>query len=270
MRNLIKKKLRQETGASITFALLLFLICAVVSSVVLTAATATSGRMSKTAEYDQRYYSVTSAAELMKAQLDGKTVSIVKVTESTQKTRYTDGIAGEAGSVKEDTPKIYLVADKTAAGITDADLIERSQIAGDGMNETYVSSLRAASILNDAAWHYSQEKDEAAEKELKLSSSLASGENDPLAAVMEESVDAAGNIVLTISNAGETGQQYALLLTFMADKHTDTGSRSVDGPREDIDTAPDGTVTYNVTTTVTTTEVTSLTWQLTGIETVTK
>ena len=76
MRNLIKNKLRQETGASITFALLLFLICAVVSSVVLTAATAASGRMSKTAEYDQRYYSVTSAAELMKEQLDGKTVSI--------------------------------------------------------------------------------------------------------------------------------------------------------------------------------------------------
>ena len=270
MYNLIKNKLRQETGASITFALLLFLICAVVSSVVLTAATAASGRMSKTAEFDQRYYSVTSAAELMKELLDGKTVSIVKVTESTQTTPYTDGIAGEAGSVKEDTPKIYLVADKTAAGITDADLTERSQIDGDGTNATYAASLCTASILNDAAWYYLQKKDEAKEKELKLSSSLASGESDPLAAVMEESVDAAGNIVLTISNAGAEGKQYTLRLTFMADKHTDTGSRSVDGPREDIVTAADGTVTYNVTTTVTTTEVTSLTWQLTGIETVAK
>lgn len=270
MRNLIKNKLRQETGASITFALLLFLICAVVSSVVLTAATAASGRMSKTAEYDQRYYSVTSAAELMKEQLDGKTVSIVKVTESTQTTPYTDGIPGEPGFINETSPKIYLAADKTAAGITDADLTERSQIDGEGTNAIYAASLRAASILNDAAWYYSQEKDEATAKELNLSSSLASGENDPLAAVMEESVDAAGNIVLTISNAGAEGKQYTLRLTFMADKHTDTGSRSVDGPREDIVTAADGTVTYNVTTTVTTTEVTSLTWQLTGIETVAK
>ena len=270
MHNLIKKKLRQETGASITFALLLFLICAVVSSVVLTAATAASGRMSNTAEYDQRYYSVTSAAELMKEQLDGKIVSIVKVTESTQTTPYTDGTAGEPGFINETSPKIYLVANKTAAGITDTDLTDRSQIGGEGMNATYVSSLRAESILNDAAWNYSQEEPKATVKELNLSSSLASGENDPLAAVIEESVDEAGNIVLTISNAGGEGKQYTLRLTFTADKHTDTGSRSVDGPQENIVVTESGTVTYDVTTTVTATEVTSLTWQLTGIETVAK
>lgn len=63
--NRLKKKIRSQTGASLTFALLLFLVCAVVGSVVLTAGTAAAGRMSKISEMDQRYYSVNSAAKLL-------------------------------------------------------------------------------------------------------------------------------------------------------------------------------------------------------------
>ncbi len=63
--NRLKKKIRSQTGASLTFALLLFLVCAVVGSAVLVAGTAAAGRMSKIAEMDQRYYSVNSAARLL-------------------------------------------------------------------------------------------------------------------------------------------------------------------------------------------------------------
>ena len=61
----IKKKLSSQRGASLTFALLLFLVCSVVGSVVLTAGTAAAGRMSEISEMDQRYYSVNSAAKLL-------------------------------------------------------------------------------------------------------------------------------------------------------------------------------------------------------------
>ena len=61
----LKQKLKSQTGASITFALLLFLVCAVVGSAVLVAGTAAAGRMSKVAEMDQRYYAVNSAARLL-------------------------------------------------------------------------------------------------------------------------------------------------------------------------------------------------------------
>ncbi len=61
----IKKKIQSERGASITFALLLFLVCAVVGSAVLTAGTAAGGRMSQVAEMDQSYYSVSSAARVL-------------------------------------------------------------------------------------------------------------------------------------------------------------------------------------------------------------
>ncbi|NLC32861.1 MAG: hypothetical protein GX781_06145 [Clostridiales bacterium] len=49
MKKRIMNKLRSRTGASISFALLLFLVCAVLCSVILTAATAASGRMSSLA-----------------------------------------------------------------------------------------------------------------------------------------------------------------------------------------------------------------------------
>ena len=61
----LHNKLRSRRGASITFALLLFLVCAVVGSAVLVAGSAAGGRMSQVAELDQSYYSVTSAARLL-------------------------------------------------------------------------------------------------------------------------------------------------------------------------------------------------------------
>lgn len=61
----IKNKISSQRGASLTFALLLFLVCSVVGSVVLTAGTAAAGRMSEISEMDQRYYSINSAAKLL-------------------------------------------------------------------------------------------------------------------------------------------------------------------------------------------------------------
>lgn len=68
----VRNKIRSRRGASLTFALLLFLVCAVVGSVVLTAGTAASGRLAELAESEQRFYAVNSAAELMVDQLCGE------------------------------------------------------------------------------------------------------------------------------------------------------------------------------------------------------
>ncbi|MBR0283418.1 MAG: hypothetical protein IJQ81_17795 [Oscillibacter sp.] len=62
----ISKKLKSERGVTILLALLLFLVCAVTGSVVITAGTAASGTISERAKLDQRYFSVTSAAELLR------------------------------------------------------------------------------------------------------------------------------------------------------------------------------------------------------------
>ena len=75
---MVWRKLKSNTGASIIMALLLFLVCAVIGAVVLTAGTAASGRVSGLTEMDQRYYAVSSAAELLAREIKGKTVTIVR------------------------------------------------------------------------------------------------------------------------------------------------------------------------------------------------
>ena len=74
--NAMKNKIKSQRGASITFALLLFLVCAVISSAVIVAATAAAGRLSTMEEMDERYYAVTDACELLCKRLDGKTVTV--------------------------------------------------------------------------------------------------------------------------------------------------------------------------------------------------
>ncbi len=76
MHDLIMNKLRSRKGASLTFALLAFLVCAAVGAVLITAATASAGRISKLAESDRRYYAVSSAAQLFCDALDGQSYTI--------------------------------------------------------------------------------------------------------------------------------------------------------------------------------------------------
>lgn len=88
----LRAKLKSESGASITYGLLLFLVCAVLSSVILIAGSAAAGRIANLAETDQRYYSVTSAAEFVKDSIDGKTVTkvIVHETDDSQSVYWVD------------------------------------------------------------------------------------------------------------------------------------------------------------------------------------
>lgn len=72
----IIKKWRSRRGASITFALLLFLVCAVVGSLVLAAGFAAAGRLAKLADSEQRFYAVNSAAELVLDQLCSSEVTV--------------------------------------------------------------------------------------------------------------------------------------------------------------------------------------------------
>ena len=87
----IKKKLNSQRGASLTFALLLFLVCAVIGSVVLVAGTAASGRLAGLADYEQRFYAVNSAAELLAEEITaGKTTVTMTRTTKTPITKTYD------------------------------------------------------------------------------------------------------------------------------------------------------------------------------------
>ena len=91
MKRSIFKKLRSNEGASLTFAILLFLVCAVAGAIILTAGTIASGRLADKAKMDQRYYHVVSTAEFFKDILDGKQVVIIREKDSSGTTLKVEG-----------------------------------------------------------------------------------------------------------------------------------------------------------------------------------
>ncbi len=97
-RKAISNKVRSTRGASLSLALLLFLICSVLGAVVLTAGSASAGRVADMAEMDRRYYNVSSAAELLGGELGGKTVRIERTRETVTTVVTTGIVSGEAGN----------------------------------------------------------------------------------------------------------------------------------------------------------------------------
>ena len=261
MKNKIKNKLRSQTGASITFALLLFLVCGVLCSVILTAATAASGRMSQIAEADQRYYAVTSAAELLKELIDGKTVSIAEVEETTYTTSYTYGVAGAPTEV-DSYSKTYIVPDKKVGEIDEA-------IDYVGMN-LVDPGYKSDTIQKDAALNINSGQ-EVKNRKLAVTSNIYSQAGldfDALAVTIEENLDAEGNITLTIYNKyrkkdaeSKAGERYTLVLLFGADKSETSNSRT-----ENISSTAENDNTYIVKTKTTEIKFTTVTWNLTGIK----
>ncbi len=98
----IREKLRSRKGASLIFALLAFLVCAVIGTVVIAAASASGGRVKDMAAMDQRYYAVTSAAELFKEELNNQSFSFERVHEEEYKTVT---IYSKAGDGSLNTPE---------------------------------------------------------------------------------------------------------------------------------------------------------------------
>ena len=180
----LKQKLKSQAGASITFALLLFLVCAVVGSVVLTAGTAAAGRMSELAKMDQRYYSVTSAAQLLRDTIDGESVVLEQINTHTK-----TGDAPETSDFGEVTWKSPDDETMISPLIRDA----AAKLTGDeSIPETGTNS----------SW--------------QISSSLP---KDTLKTNINETLDSDGTMTLVISNdTGETsGYIYSLKMVFTAD-----------------------------------------------------
>lgn len=268
MRKRFYSKLRSQTGASITFALLLFLVCAVLCSVIIVAATTSAGRMSGIAEADQRYYAVSSAAELLQALIDGKTVSIVKVEKSWTTTTYSSGVitGTEPAPVPdgEIASATYIVPDKKASEIDETtDLVDSNMIGGLGFS---IDSILedAAKNVNDAATLNN--------RYLALTSTFYSSvglDYDALAVTISEKLDTDGNITLTIYNAknakredSTVGDRYTLILPFGVDRSESTNTKT-----ENVSSTAVSDTEYTVVTKTTKTTITTLTWQLTGIKT---
>lgn len=76
--SVFNNKLNSKNGASILVALFVLLVCTIISSIVVTAGFASAGRIVGVAQSDQRYYTVTSAANILKDTIENNSVTIVR------------------------------------------------------------------------------------------------------------------------------------------------------------------------------------------------
>lgn len=80
----LKNRLASRRGASLLFAMLVFLLCALAGTAALTAASANSGKYAHMREDQRKYLAVSSAVELMKDQLtNSRFIATLKTTEVT-------------------------------------------------------------------------------------------------------------------------------------------------------------------------------------------
>ncbi len=74
MKKTILAKLKSDSGASLMAALLFFIMCATVGSIILAAATASSGRLAGLKRNEQAHYAVNSAADVLANVMEDKKV----------------------------------------------------------------------------------------------------------------------------------------------------------------------------------------------------
>ena len=261
----IRKKLASERGASITFALLLFLVCAVLSSVIIVAATAASGRLSRLADMDRRYYSVTSAAGLLRDVLDGKSIT-VEHTKTTQTTTTANNPAmsgaatGKPVTVSDITT--YTLGGQTTPIVIDATV----QAEGDPADLSDYGSF----ILSRIAHQYADtsDKDESVKAfPFTENYTLEAGDNENLTCDVFSTMNADGTVVFEVRNnidseASKDKDQYILSITFKADIVPVSGSKSTKGTTEKTGSG------YQVIDTVENETETKITLRLTDISTI--
>lgn len=88
----LKKRVISQRGASLSMALFVFLVCAMASAAVLAASSAAAGHYIELGKFDQRYYSVISAADLFRGTATDKevTYTVVETRTNTGDERTSD------------------------------------------------------------------------------------------------------------------------------------------------------------------------------------
>lgn len=200
--NRLKSKLTSQSGASITYALLLFLVCAVVGSIVLAAGTAASGRMSGAVSSDQRYYSVTSAAKLLKNKLDGHSNRIVYTGTGSEFYSGTGNVIDTSKATKKTFDGKEVLPDPL--GIMDYG----SAVVG-GWLSASTDPLKYDLTVKDTT-------DSSVKCSVKVSLSIVQSGSVPV-------------LLLSVSNSDTTEGTYTLELNFTANVEETIGKKEING-----------------------------------------
>ena len=215
--NAMKSKIKSQRGASITFALLLFLVCAIISSIVVVAATAVGGRASQMAELDQRYYAVNSAAELLRDELEKYEVMVTTGSKKVWREDQ-DGISVDGTTTINAVPaKISL--DNYPESLSDSTnyliLGAAVQLVREKLNEEINRSNGEKKKEKEEEIKSLPEVATLAEMELTVTGTAVPA--DKLKCSIKPVSVSNGKLDIRVSNADATKGTYTLRLTFKAD-----------------------------------------------------
>ena len=165
--NAMKNKIQSQKGASITFALLLFLVCAVISGVVIVAATAAAGRMSEQADMDERYYAVTAVANRLKTVMEnGGNAVKLRYTKADKPENISDieiidpeGLTGLLATASKDvlTRTATEIPVNSGVAIENADKSVKCAVTGKlAADGTLVFEIEATTAKNKRTYHLTQ------------------------------------------------------------------------------------------------------------------
>ena len=267
----MKRKLQSDNGASIIFALLIFLLCGVVASVILGAATAASGRLSGTTEMDQRYYAVTSAAELFREMVTEEgTVTVVrtKTTETRTESRYINTVDG---MVQEGEPAVTetTVFRGSLNGVSVLDGVETTLLEKLALYMVFGVDRGIGEVVLNNTWPlevFDGANERSFTLEMKLEGAQLEADTlDALAVNVSGRLKADGTLELIFSNANGT-DKYALMLTFAADVEQSSFEKIDEKEPDILRDEESGTITEMMVTTVTETKVAEIRWVMTDMK----
>lgn len=280
LRGRISAKLRSDRGASLSFALLLFLVCTVIGSVVLAAGTASAGRMSQLGESDQRYYSVASAAQLLAKELTDKEVRIKRECVETTTTPYTISDDAETLVPDVDHTKTYKYIYTTTLQKKDGDIIAtKTKEYADSAEQTgepFYNDVTAGSFLSERAVHLLFGTDGTCNNTAAMGKSFSSSttveegsftmehtvHGDILKITGKYRMNADGTIVLTLWDKDGKDQSFSLVLTLQPEFVENTTTYSETKPPKPVDAA---SKYYTSEETKTTVKESTAVWKLGSI-----
>ncbi len=246
--NKMKRKLRSQTGASLTFALLLFLVCAVVGSVVLVAGTAASGRLAGLADYEQRYYAVNSAAELL-----AEEITAGKTTVTMTRTETETGIVRTTladGSTPTETAGTKSTAFLPTGSPISCNAIPKSG-SFHGSTKTILESLAKKLVIKnendlEASWDSLPDSFEAIAYTISADEKPGITVNIRAQLAINKDHDKKGNLTLTIENS--TGNdKYRVIMDFKTESvildYTDDDNGKLCWVAKPTNPVPEDTIT---------------------------
>ena len=218
MKKTVTRKFRSNEGATLAMALMLFLVCAVIGMIILTAGTIAAGRLADKAEMDQRYYLATSTADLIENKINTKESVVIREKITTYN------------------------LDKTLKKV-DYDLIYDGN--GDGESDEHTDFLsECASLLlktneeNEEMW--SSEFNNSGNQKSFDFYVVPNGATTPLKTIKVDSVAENGAIVLIIysNETGEDKYLYRIRMTLCPDVSESYSYKETEGLDKPDDAGP--------------------------------